>query len=174
MPRALAYALLTVLGPLQLGVAVTTVHPALDCPECWWVAAIAAACAFEAARRNLKRRPEAPPWTWLRLWVTRLWLTPLLLLLAAHLLVTAFFLRPEFGQAISAMKPEPAPAALLLDVPPPRTVPRDPVPALRAIAQLVTALATAAGVFIVRIVFAAPPWLLTVAVGVGCLFWRTR
>jgi hypothetical protein len=173
MPRALAYGWLLVLGPLQLGVAVTLIHPALDCPECWWLTALAFVIAFEAGRRNLKRRPEAPPWIWLRLWVTRLWLTPLILFLAAHLLVTAFLLRPEVGSVLRALRPDPAPPTLVFDVPPPRTVPRNPVPALLALGDLIAVLATAAGVFLLRVTLAAPLWLLTVAAGVGCWFWRT-
>jgi hypothetical protein len=172
MPRALAYAWLTVLGPLHIGVAVTTVHPALDRPACWWVTALAAVVAWEAARESLKKRPEARPWLWLRLWVIRLWVSPLALLLAAHLVVTAVFLRPELGQVVQALRPDAAPPALVLSVSPPRTVPRDPVPALEAIGRLLAALGLAAGAFMVRIAFAAPPWLLTVAAGVGCLFWR--
>src|SRR5262249_37995537 len=100
MPRAIAYALLLILGPLQVRVAVTIVHPALDRPECWWVTLITAISMFEVARRNLKCRPEAPPWIWLRLWVIRLWVTPLILLLGAHLLMTALFMRPELGQVL--------------------------------------------------------------------------
>jgi hypothetical protein len=163
-----------VLGPLHIGVAVTTVHPALDRPGCWWITALAAAVSWEAARENLKRRPEAPPWVWLRLWLIRLWLTPLVLLLATHLVIVAVFLRPELGQVLGSLRPEPALPALVLDVSPAQTVPRDPVPALKAFGRLLVALGAAAGVFVVRIVFAAPPWLLTVAVGVGCLFWRSR
>jgi hypothetical protein len=159
---------------LHIGVAVTTVHPALDRPDLWWLTAITAAIAFEAARKNLKRRPEAPPWTWLRLWLVRLWLAPLVLLLAAHLFVVAFLVRPELGHVLRALRPDPAPPALVFDVPPPRTVPRDPVPVLRALADLIVVLAAAAGVFIVRVAFAAPAWLLTVAAGVGCWFWRGR
>jgi hypothetical protein len=174
VPRAIAYALLLILGPLQVGVAVTIVHPALDRPECWWVTLLAAICTFEAARRSLKRRPEAPPWTWLRLWVVRLWLSPLVLLLGAHLLVTALFLRPELGQVLRALRPDPAPSALVLDVPPPRTVPRDPVPALRALAELIACLLAAAATFALRVVCAPPLWLLTVAAGVGCWSWRRR
>jgi hypothetical protein len=174
MPRAIAYALLLVLGPLQIGVAVTLVHPALDRPECWWVTILTAVAMFEAARRNLKRRPEAPPWVWLRLWVIRLWLTPLILLLAAHLLVTAIFFRPELGQLLRALRPEQAPKAVILGVPPPRTVPRDPLPALRALIELIACLLTAAGRFALRVACAAPPWLLTVAAGVGCWTWRKR
>jgi hypothetical protein len=174
MPRAIAYALLLVLGPLQIGVAVTLVLPALDRPECWWVTLITAISMFEAARRCLKRRPEARPWTWLRLWVVRLWLSPLILLLAAHLLITAVFFRPELWQLLRALRPEPAPKAVILDVPPPRTVPQDPVPALRALGALIACLLQAAAIFIVRIVCATPPWLLTVAAGVGCWTWRKR
>ena len=54
MPRAIANALLLILGPLQIGVAVTIVHPALDRPECWPVTLLTAVCMFEAARRNLE------------------------------------------------------------------------------------------------------------------------
>jgi hypothetical protein len=172
MARAIAYALLLILGPLQVGVALTIVHPALDRPECWWVTLLTATFMFEVARRNLKRRPEAPPWIWLRLWVIRLWLTPLILLLGAHLLVTAIFLRPEFGQVLRALRPDPNPNTLVLDVPPPRTVPRDPVPALRALAELIACLGVAAGTFVFRIVCASPPWLLIVSAGVGCWSWR--
>lgn len=174
MPRAIAYALLLVLGPLQIGVAATLVLPALDRPGCWWITLLAAVSMFEAARRCLKRRPEARPWVWLRLWVIRLWLTPLILLLAAHLLVTAVFFRPELGQLLRALRPEPAPKAVLLDVPRPQAVLQDPVPALRALGALLASLLQATAIFIVRIVFATPPWLLTVAAGVGCWTWRRR
>jgi hypothetical protein len=163
-----------VLGPLHIGVAVTTVHPALDRPACWWITALAAAVSWEGARRNLKRRPEAPPWVWLRLWLIRLWATPLILLLAAHLVIVAVFLRPELGQVLSALRPDAAPAAVVLNVSPARTVPRDPVPALQAFWRLLVVLGAAAAAFVVRVAFAAPPWLVTVAVGVGVLFWRKR
>jgi hypothetical protein len=86
----------------------------------------------------------------------------------------AVFFRPELGQLLRALRPEPTPKALVLDVPPPRTVPRDPVPALRALGELIACLLLAAGSFALRIVCAAPPWLLTVAAGVGCWYWRKR
>ncbi len=174
MPRAIAYALLLVLGPVQIGVAVTLIHPVLDRPGCWLITLLAAVTAFEAARRCLKGRPEAPAWTWLRLWVTRLWVTPLALLLGAHLLVTAIFFRPELGQLLRALRPEPATKAVILDILPPRTVPQDPVPALRALVELIACLLQAAASFAIRILFATPPWLLTVAAGVGCWTWRKR
>ncbi len=174
MPRALAYAWLMVLGPLHIGVAVTTVLPELDRPDSWWITALAAAVSWEAARRCLKQRPEAPPWVWLRLWVIRLWVTPLVLLLAAHLVVVAVFFRPELGQALSALRPEPAPRAQVLGVSPARTVPRNPAPALVTLGRLLLVLGAAAREFVVRIAIAAPPWLLTVSAGVGFLFWRPR
>jgi hypothetical protein len=170
--RAWAFGFLTVVAPVHAAMAAMLVHPALDRPKFIGVAVVVWLGLFAAAVSNLRDDAALSTKTWVRVWFVRLYLAPLTLLIAIHLVVVFVGSQPELAALIRSLAPAPGAKGQRERVEPvgPKAGPPPSAwPVVRAFLALAWKLVSSALVLVLRLYVGTPVWVWLVASGYSLL-----
>lgn len=168
MYRALILGIVLGVGPIQVGLAVTMLHPVLEEPEWWWLFYGGMLVQLALVCQELVKPGDPPPTPGKLL--GEHYVRPLVALALIHAGVIVFLCSgSEVAALARAARPDSLPDATAFGLAPPRHGPPSVGPLVSATLTLIAKAARSAAVLLLRVWLGTPLWPLALVMLVAAI-----